>query len=149
MVSKARFFYSGIRVRNLERSLKFYRVLGFKVFRRGVMDHGGVWVHLKFPGSHHRLELNFYPAHTPYHERYRTGSEFDHFGIAVPDLTRWVALARRAGGKTRYELPDGRMRLVYVSDPDGIWWEFIGPDHGPVLSGDRQRKGARRSATAQ
>ncbi len=127
MPSEARFFYSGIRVRQLARSLDFYRALGFRVFRRGVMEHGGKWVHLKFPGSHHRLELNYYPKGTPFYEPFRKGSEFDHFGFYFTDLARWVARAKRAGGKVVARVPDGRNELVYLEDPNGIWLEFIGP----------------------
>lgn len=127
MVGDARFLYSGIRVRDLPGSLRFYRALGFRVFRRGVMDHGGEWVHLKFPGSHHRLELNFYPPGSPFYEPFGPGSEFDHFGIYVTDLARWVSRAKRAGGRLKAEVPDGKTRLLYVEDPNGIWLEFIGP----------------------
>ena len=91
------------------------------------MDHGGVWVHLKFPGSHHRLELNYYPPGSPFYTPFRQGSELDHFGLYVADLQRWVARAKRAGGRLRAEVPDGRNRLFYVEDPNGIWLEFIGP----------------------
>ncbi len=127
MASRARFFYSGIRVRDLPRSLRFYRALGFRVHRRGVMAHGGTWVHLKFPGSHHRLELNYYPRGSEFYEPFRRGTEFDHFGFLFADLDRWVTKARRAGARVRAEVPDGRNKLVYVEDPDGIWLEFIGP----------------------
>lgn len=125
--SEARFFYSGIRVRDLARSLKFYRALGFRVYRRGVMDHGGEWVHLKFPGSHHRFELNYYPKGTKYYEPPREGNQFDHFGFYFSDLPSWVARARKAGGKMGPVVPDGRNQLVYIQDPNGIWLEFIGP----------------------
>lgn len=127
MSPTAQFFYSGIRVRNLSRSLRFYQALGFRVHRRGVMDHGGEWVHLKFPGSAHRLELNFYPRGTPFYTPFHQGTEFDHFGFYFADLPRWIDRAKRAGGRVKVEVPDGPNRLVYVEDPNGIWLEFIGP----------------------
>ena len=61
---KVQLVYSGLRTRNLLRALRFYRKLGFRVHKRGTMGHGGRWVHLTFPGSEHRLELNFYPRAT-------------------------------------------------------------------------------------
>jgi catechol 2,3-dioxygenase-like lactoylglutathione lyase family enzyme len=42
-----RFYYSGIRVRDLDRSLRFYtQAMGMKIVRRGKMKHGGIWVQL-------------------------------------------------------------------------------------------------------
>ena len=42
--------YAGIRVRDLETSIRFYRkVMGMKISRRGTMSHGGVWVELQSP----------------------------------------------------------------------------------------------------
>ena len=59
---KSRFYYAGIRVRDLKRSINFYtRAFGMKVVARGTMPHGGKYVHLVTPGSRMRLELNWYP----------------------------------------------------------------------------------------
>ena len=122
-----RFLYSGIRVRDLERSLRFYRALGFRVRARGRMEHGGVWVHLRFPGSHHRLELNYYPRGNRFYAPWRAGTEFDHFGFYARDVAGWRRRAERAGGKVVADFVEGRSRLVYVSDPDGVWLEAFGP----------------------
>jgi len=122
-----RFLYSGIRVRDLDRSLAFYRTLGFKVLARGRMGHGGRWVHLVHPGSKHRLELNFYPRENRFYEPYRRGSEFDHFGFYSPDVMAWRELALRAGGKVVLDFVDRKSRLVYVNDPDGVCLEVFGP----------------------
>lgn len=122
-----RFLYSGIRVRDLDRSLAFYRALGFAVHARGRMGHGGEWVHLVFPGSRHRLELNYYPRENRFYEPFRAGSEFDHFGFHSPDVADWRRKAVRAGGKVVADFLDGKSRLVYVTDPDGVWLEVFGP----------------------
>ena len=122
-----RFLYSGIRVRNLRRSLAFYRALGFRVHARGRMAHGGQWVHLVFPGSRHRLELNYYPPGNRFYRPYRNGEEFDHFGFYAMDVTAWHRRAQRAGGRKAAEFVDGTSRLIYVRDPDGIWIEAFGP----------------------
>jgi catechol 2,3-dioxygenase-like lactoylglutathione lyase family enzyme len=124
---KVKFLYSGIRVRALERSLTFYQKLGFTVFARGTMSHGGVWVHLRFPGSYHRLELNYYPKGNRFYEAFRSGTEFDHFGFYAPDPLAWKRKALAAGGKLGEEFVDGSSRLVYVQDPDGNWLEAFGP----------------------
>lgn len=142
MTKEVRFLYSGIRVRDLTRSLRFYRALGFRVIRRGVMEHRGEWVHLKFPKSHHRLELNYYPRGSEFYTPFRSGSEFDHFGFYFSDLPRWIARAKRAGGRVKVEVPDGPNRLVYIEDPNGIWLEFIGPALKTQALKRRRRKAA-------
>ena len=127
MSEGAQFFYSGIRVRNLARSLRFYRAIGFRLHRRGTMPHGGKWVHLKFGRAEHRLELNYYPPGSEFFEPHRRGTEFDHFGFWFANINRWVDRAERAGAKVVAEVPDGPNTLVYLRDPDGNWLEFIGP----------------------
>jgi len=122
-----RFVYSGIRVRNLERSLRFYRRLGFRIVKRGEFSHGGRWVHLVFPGSDHRLELNYYPKGNPFYEPFRSGTEFDHFGFYVSDPIAWLRRAVRAGAKPAVGYVDGPYHLLYVRDPDGVWLGACGP----------------------
>lgn len=121
------FLYSGIRVRDLRQSLRFYRSLGFRVRARGTMEHGGQWVHLVFPGSRHALELNFYPKGNRFYEPFRKGSEFDHFGFFASDVAGWRRRAVRAGGKPAEDFVDGKSRLVYITDPNGVCLEAFGP----------------------
>jgi catechol 2,3-dioxygenase-like lactoylglutathione lyase family enzyme len=127
MSAKVKFLYSGIRVRAVEPSLAFYQKLGFKVYARGTMAHGGVWIHLRFPGSYHRLELNYYPKGNRFYETFREGTQFDHFGFFAPDVLAWKKKALSAGGKLADEFVDGSSRIVYVKDPDGNWIEAFGP----------------------
>ncbi|HYT17510.1 MAG TPA: VOC family protein [Thermoplasmata archaeon] len=82
-----KYFYAGIRVRDLERSLQFYRkVMGMRVTRRGKISHGGVWVELRNPGSPQRLELNWYPTNSKFFAPYRKGEELDHLAFRVTDV---------------------------------------------------------------
>lgn len=124
---KVEFVYSGLRVRNLARSLRFYRKLGFKVYRRGRMGHGGTWVHLSFPGAAHRLELNFYPRTNRFYEPVRRGTEFDHLGFRVSDVESWEAELRRRRLPIVARIREPHENLVYTRDPDGNWVEFFGP----------------------
>ncbi|MCI4349949.1 MAG: VOC family protein [Thermoplasmata archaeon] len=139
MAPPARFLYSGLRVRDLERSLAFYRKLGFRIHARGTMGHGGLWVHLLYPRSTHRLELNYYPKANPFWEPYRKGTEFDHFGFYAPNLAGWLRTALRAGGKLVEDFTEGKTRLVYVRDPDGNWLEAFGPAVAPRPRRRRKR----------
>jgi lactoylglutathione lyase len=125
-----RFVYFGVRVRNMNRSLRFYtRVLGMKVTHRGTMLHGGIFVQLRQPGSAQKLELNYYPPNNRFHEKYRPGTEMDHLGFWVDDVDRTYAQLMRKGARRAVApFSNGAERLAYVKDPDGIWIEFFGSD---------------------
>jgi len=118
---KLRFLYTGIRVRDLERSVRFYQALGFRVILRGTMDHGGMFVHLQQPRSVRRIELNFYPKGTRFYTPYRQGAEFDHFGFVTSNVDAWVRRMKRLGGKVVIPAwTETGQRLGYVADPDGF-----------------------------
>ncbi len=127
-----RFTYTGIRVRNLERSLRFYtRVMGMREILRGTMSHGGVYVHLKTPGSAQRLELNWYPRDNPYYRPYRNGEDLDHLAWWVDDVPATFRRLVRKGARPRIQpWREGWWELAFVSDPDGIWIELIGRARG-------------------
>lgn len=119
--------YAGVRVRDLDRSLTFYRALGMKVARRGTMEHGGIYVHLKSPGSPQVLELNYYPRRNRFYEPYRKGSELDHLGFWVEDVDACLEFLKGLGAKeTVMPWSEGRYRLAFVEDPDGIPIEVLG-----------------------
>jgi catechol 2,3-dioxygenase-like lactoylglutathione lyase family enzyme len=114
--------YTGVRVRDLTRAVRFFTEgLGLKVGLSGRMAAGGLWQELYDPESKAILELNYYPGDPPY----RLGDELDHLGFRVTELDavvdRLVALGARV------EIPpfdEGEMRLVFLSDPDGLWVEL-------------------------
>lgn len=138
-----RWSYTGLRVRNLARSIRFYRRVGFREVGRGRMDHGGQFVGLAFPGSSHELELNFYPKGNPFFEPFRPGSEFDHFGFVVTDIEAWVRRLRRARLPIVADWTERGLRLVYTRDPDGNWFEVC----GKVRPRPPARRGRKRRAT--
>ena len=140
---RLRYVYAGIEVRDLARSLRFYRGLGFRIFRRGVMGHGGRWVHLKLPGMSSRLELNHYPRQNRFARPWRSGSELDHIGFFADDPDAWAERVVKLGGRREARIDGPHEWLVYASDPDGIWLEFIGD---PAVRDARAT--ARRSASA-
>ena len=123
-----RLYYSGIEVRDLSRSLKFYRYLGLRIKRRGAMSHRGRWVQLIDPETQQLLELNWYPKGSKFYENYRNGSELDHIGFKVDDAVKWFNLLLSRGAKPAANpFGDVNETLAYVKDPDGIWIELIGP----------------------
>lgn len=120
----------GIRVRDLDRSLRFYtRALGLKVVRRGDTRSwgGGLWVLLRDPKSRRLLELNWYPKGSRFFEPYSAGTGLDHFdftlGVASRDeLERVYRRLLRLGGRpTGYAPATTEGWMASVTDPDGIW----------------------------
>jgi catechol 2,3-dioxygenase-like lactoylglutathione lyase family enzyme len=114
--------YTGIRVRDLERSRRFYSEgLGLVAGKTGRMAAGGTWLELTDPESRAILELNFYPDDPPYRE----GDELDHLGFRVDQLD--VAIARLVGLGARVRIAPFQgsdTRLAFLSDPDGVWIEL-------------------------
>jgi catechol 2,3-dioxygenase-like lactoylglutathione lyase family enzyme len=114
--------YTGIRVRDLERATRFYAEgFGLQVRASGRMAAGGQWRELVDPESRAVLELNFYPGEPPYRE----GDELDHLGFRVVGLDAAARRLVELGARVRIPAFDeGRTRLVFLSDPDGVWIEL-------------------------
>jgi lactoylglutathione lyase len=113
--------YTGIRVRDLDRSTRFYTEgLGLHRGPSGRMAAGGLWQELKDAESGAILELNFYPGAPPYRE----GDELDHLGFRVDDLEDTVRRLEALGARVRIPpFAEGDERLAFLSDPDGVWVE--------------------------
>ena len=122
------FKYTGIRVKDLERSLEFYtKVMGLKKADRGTMRAGGKYILLKDEESGQRLELNYYPSGTKFYEEYCEGSELDHLAFWSKDVRKDCKKLLAAGATVAVEPWDeGSYTLAFVRDPDGIWIELIG-----------------------
>jgi lactoylglutathione lyase len=127
MPRKFRFVYAGIRVRNLKKSLNFYRnIMGMKITRRGTMPHGGKYVALRSPGSRQELELNWYPARSRFYTKYRRGDEMDHLAFGVGNIRAALKRLMSKGVEVAVSLEKARgITEVYVKDPDGIWIELL------------------------
>jgi len=120
------FYYAGIRVRNLKRSLEFYsKGLGFKVVAQGTMPHKGKWVQMKGKGSEQTLELNWYPKGTRFYTEYTKGEELDHLAFKVKDVEGAYRHLLRAGASPAVPPGESEGTEVYVKDPDGIWIELL------------------------
>jgi lactoylglutathione lyase len=126
--------YFGIRVTNLDRSLRFYTTLfGLTEVARGdnTPMGKGVYVLLRDPWSGQKLELNWYPQGSEFATPYQPGEGLDHLAFRVDELPRFLDELRRAGvegtgGVADHVLPGG-VRVAYVRDPDGNWIELY--DH--------------------
>ena len=139
--------HTGITVRDLDRSLGFYRdVLGMEIvfqqekqggYLADIVGYPGAharMAHLAFPGDSHRIELFEYLEPTPVGD----AAEPRHVGIThvclvVPDITEMYARLQGAGVDF-YSEPvavdtganAGGFGL-YLRDPDGITLELFQP----------------------
>ncbi len=124
------FYYTGIRVRDLGRSIAFYRdVLGMRLlFRTRIRKQRGEVAVLRSPRGSQKLELNWYEPGSRYATPYVRGEGLDHLAFRTPNLTKAMADFRRRGIKVvdRYVGPRGGA-WCYIEDPDGIWVEVCGP----------------------
>jgi catechol 2,3-dioxygenase-like lactoylglutathione lyase family enzyme len=133
--------YTGLRVRNLERSIRFYRALGFRQTIR-MRTALGECAQLEHPRSGFTIELNYFPRGSRVYEPLRRGTELDHFGFEVGHVDACVRRLCRVGAKVERRPHNCGIiihkrgaahdhweegRAAFVADPDGIWIELLGP----------------------
>lgn len=124
---KATFVYTGIRVKDLEKSIGFYtRVLGMSVIDRQKIKEadGEVVSMISYPGGP-QLELNFYREGSSFDAPYAVGEGLDHLAFSVGDIDAAVEECTRAGYPVVQEIRTEKSRWVYIRDPDGIYIELV------------------------
>ena len=128
-----RFAYVGIQVRDLDRSIAFYRdLLGMQVSaREKVAETHGEWAELRSPDSPLVLELNWYPEGSRHFRGpYRRGDELDHLAFDCEDADAAYRELMAKGAKPALPpFTEGGSRLAFVKDPDGIWIELGSQAH--------------------
>lgn len=124
---KAKLTYTGIRVKDLDTSVKFYtNVLGMKELGRSTIDAAkGTVVNLVTEEGGHPLELNFYEKGSPFDTQYDVGEALDHLAFQVEDLDKALAEAKKAGHPPVKEIKTATSRWAYITDPNGIWIELF------------------------
>lgn len=124
-----RLWYTGIRVKDLKESVRFYtEALGFQVVVRGKMSsHEGTYVQMRTPTGKQILELNYYPETSKFFEGYVCGSELDHLGFYVKNVREQFKRLVGLGCEPAVEpFNQGSWVLAFVRDPNGVWLELIG-----------------------
>ena len=124
-----RFWYTGIRVKDLEESIRFYKeAFGFDVILKGKMKtHEGTFVQMRTPTGKQILELNHYPKTSKFYEDYVNGCELDHLGFYASDVRGQYERLIRLGCEPAVQpFNHGSWVLAFVKDPNGIWLELIG-----------------------
>jgi lactoylglutathione lyase len=126
---KFRFLHTMIRVRDLDKSLKFYSdLLGMKVLRQ--RDYPSGKFTLAFVGYGEEsgntvIELTHNWGQT---EPYDLGTAFGHLAIGVPDV--YKACERLAAAGVKIPRPAGPMAhggsvIAFIEDPDGYRIELV------------------------
>ncbi len=124
---KAIFTYTGIRVKDLEESVRFYtQVLGMKETGRGKVEATvGQTVGLVSEEDGPQLELNFYEKGSKFASEYSVGEGVDHLAFRVDNLDRALDEAAKLGYPVALEMKAGESRWAYVKDPNGIFIELF------------------------
>lgn len=125
----ASFLHTMVRVRNLEKSLAFYKLLGMHELRRREVPEGRYT--LVFIGyadnaaGQAEIELTYNWGED---DGYELGTGFGHFAVGVPNVAEMVARVRAGGGKVTREagpVKFGTTVIAFVVDPDGYKVELI------------------------
>lgn len=138
---KPQFIYTGIRVRDLEESIRFYRDSLGMTLRGSGKNRAihGEWAQLECPRTHQLLELNWYSPRSPFYRRWTPGVELDHLCFRVPNVDEALERLERSGGK-RIGGPylTAGWKMIDVQDPNGICIEI-----GSASPRSRARRGQR------
>jgi lactoylglutathione lyase len=117
------------RITDIERSVAFYRALGFEEIRRMPIRDEAVNVFLNQPGDGEspRLELTYNFGV----DRYELGTGYGHIAITAEDLDTTLAQLATQGiepERPPYTIREGGSRICFVRDPDGYRVELIERD---------------------
>jgi len=89
--------------------------------RHRISETNGEIADLRSPYGNQLLELNWYADR----KGYRNGDEVDHLAFDVQDVDKSIAELRSQGVIVALEpFDEGRSRLAFIKDPDGIWIEL-------------------------
>jgi lactoylglutathione lyase len=118
------------RILEIDRSVEFYKALGFTEVGRIPIREEAVNVFMGLPddGPEPRLELTNNFDQT---EPYEIGNGYGHIAITTPDLDSTLEQLAAQGiepEKPPYSVRDGGSRLCFVRDPDGYRIELIERD---------------------
>jgi lactoylglutathione lyase len=115
------------RITDVDRSVEFYKALGFNEIGRVPIRQEAINVFMGLPddGPEPRLELTYNFGQT---EPYEIGTGYGHIAVTAADLDSTLAQLAEQGiepEKPPYSVREGGSRLCFVRDPDGYRIELI------------------------
>ncbi len=115
-----------LRILDEERSLAFYRCLGFQeTSRKRVGGDTATVIFLALPGDGERLELTLNDGRT---EPYDIGEAYGHIALSVDDMDAELAALGAHGiapEKPPYASRPGGSTICFIRDPDGYRIELV------------------------
>lgn len=112
------------RISDIDRSISFYRKLGFEEIRRMPIGDEAINVFMGLPGDGARLELTYNFGV----DNYEIGTGYGHIAITVDDMDATLQQLASVGiepEKPPYTVREGGSRLCFVRDPDQYRIELI------------------------
>ncbi len=133
--------YTGIRVKNIEDSLRFYtEILGMQVVEtlQPTPPTEGQVVTLRSSGSTQLLELNWYATGSRFGTPYSNGGDLDHLAFECDDLPKAIGELERRGVEIIIRPKEIGEEVgwneAFVKDPNGIWIELLQARRKPAAS---------------
>jgi lactoylglutathione lyase len=112
------------RITDPERSVEFYKALGFEERRRLPIGDEAINIFMGLPGDGDRLELTYNFGV----DSYDVGTGYGHIALTVDDLDTALERLGEQGiepERAPYTVREGGSRLCFVRDPDQYRIELI------------------------
>ena len=124
-----RFLHTMIRVRDLEKSLKFYTgLLGMTLLRRKDYPEGKFTLAFVGYGPESEAAVVELTHNWDREERYDLGNGFGHLALGVGDIYAVCEELKMAGARVVREpgpMKHGTTHIAFIEDPDGYKIELI------------------------
>ena len=118
-----------IRVKDVDKSLKFYKYLGLKVIDRRSHMPGEKIIMLEDKTTGQRLNMMYYAKNCKLYTPWKKdGVELDHLRFQVKDAKKTYNALLKKGMKPATPLREREhngkiIKMGFIKDPNGIWVE--------------------------